>query len=383
MNTIIAGNLSADLGIDAGQLGLLTSTYFIAFASMQLPLGIWLDRFGPRKTEAFLLLLAAVGAAVFALAESFNGLLVGRALIGFGVSACLMAGFKAFVQWFPLEKLALTNGILLMAGGLGALTASTPIEFALSMTDWRGVFLTLSAVTVGVAILVWWLVPDKPETQAMTSTQDYIQGIKQVFTARHFWDIVPWSVSTQGVFLSTISLWSGPWFRDVAVYDRDAVAQALFAIGIGIILGYGLLGLVTERLGKRGFSTFQISIIGMLIYMVLQLGLIFEYLSYAKWIWVLLAFFGTSGILAYAELSQRFPTELAGRVNTAINLLVFVFAFFAQWGIGEVIAQYSEPGSSEYTAKGYQVAFICLWVIQALTMLYYFANKWLQPASGK
>ncbi len=350
---------------------------------MQLPLGIWLDRFGPRKTEAFLLLLAAGGAAVFGLAESFNGLLIGRALIGFGVSACLMAGFKAFVQWFPLEKLALTNGILLMAGGLGALTASTPIEFALSVTDWRGVFLALSAVTVGVAILVWWLVPDKLETQTITSTRDYIQGIKQIFTARHFWDIVPWSVSTQGVFLSTISLWSGPWFRDVATFDRDAVAQALFTIGIGIILGYGLLGLITERMGKRGFSTFQVSIIGMLIYMVLQLGLIFEFLSYAKWIWVLLAFFGTSGILAYAELSQRFPTELAGRVNTAINLLVFVFAFFAQWGVGEIIALYSEPGSSEYTATGYQVAFTCLWIIQALTMLYYFANKWLQPAPDK
>lgn len=119
VNTIIAGDLSSDLDLNANQLGLLTSIYLIAFAATQLPLGILLDRYGPRKTEAILLMFAALGAAIFAMADTLTGLLVGRALIGFGVSACLMASFKAFVQWFPMERLPMINGFLLTAGGFG------------------------------------------------------------------------------------------------------------------------------------------------------------------------------------------------------------------------------------------------------------------------
>jgi predicted MFS family arabinose efflux permease len=378
VNTVIASDLSADLGIDAEQLGLLSSIYFIAFASTQLPLGIWLDRFGPRRTEAFLLVFAAVGAAVFAMAEGMSGVIFGRALIGIGVSACLMAGFKAFVQWFPLEKLPLMNGILLAAGGLGVLSASTPVEFALKFTDWRGVFIIISVFTFMVAVMVFVLVPDKEETPATTSTREYIQGVKFIFTDRRFWEIAPWSVATQGAMLSTISLWSGPWLRDVAGFERGAIAHVLFLIGIGLVLGYSLLGLITERMNRRGFTTEQISATGMVIYMFLQIAIIFELVSVAYWIWALLAFFGTSGVLIYAGLSQRFPNELAGRVNTALNLLVFVLAFFAQWGIGWIINYYSGSDVTQYAAKGYKVAFTCLLGLQVVAMGGYYWARFKQ-----
>lgn len=117
VNAVIAPELSAELGLGASDLGLLTSAYFLAFAAFQLPLGILLDRYGPRRTEAVLLLFAAAGALIFARAEETAGLIAGRALIGFGVSACLMAAFKAFVQWFPAERLAAVNGLQLAEGG--------------------------------------------------------------------------------------------------------------------------------------------------------------------------------------------------------------------------------------------------------------------------
>ncbi|SVC78146.1 uncharacterized protein METZ01_LOCUS331000, partial [marine metagenome] len=97
VNAIIEADLVRDLGFSAAGLGLLTSVYFISFASFQLPLGLLLDRFGPRRTESTLLLFAALGALVFSQADSLGGLIFGRLLIGFGVSACLMASFKAYV----------------------------------------------------------------------------------------------------------------------------------------------------------------------------------------------------------------------------------------------------------------------------------------------
>ena len=145
VNAVIAPNLVQDIGLDPANLGLLTASYFLSFAAFQLPLGVLLDRYGPRRVEAVLLLFAAAGAFIFAWAESLTGLIVGRALIGFGVSACLMAAFKAFTIWLPPERLPLANGIQMISGGIGALAATTPVEMALQLTDWRGVFGTEGA----------------------------------------------------------------------------------------------------------------------------------------------------------------------------------------------------------------------------------------------
>ncbi|HEY9163908.1 MAG TPA: MFS transporter, partial [Magnetovibrio sp.] len=134
VNAVLAPDLVAEIGLDASALGLLTAAYFLTFAAFQLPLGILLDRYGPRRVEAMLLIVAATGAALFAWAPNADVLIIARAMIGLGVSACLMAAFKAYVMWFPLERLALVNGIHLTAGGLGALMATAPVEALLGVT---------------------------------------------------------------------------------------------------------------------------------------------------------------------------------------------------------------------------------------------------------
>ena len=162
INSVLAPDLAADIGVDPSGLGLLTSAYFITFAAFQLPLGVLLDRFGPRRIEAALLLAAACGAFVFAQSETLTGLIIGRGLIGFGVSACLMAAFKAFVIWFPKQQLPQVNGFQMAAGGLGALAATSPVEAALTVTDWRGVFTLLAVLTLIVAAIIFFVVPEKP-----------------------------------------------------------------------------------------------------------------------------------------------------------------------------------------------------------------------------
>ncbi len=374
VNTLIAGDLSADIGLDANELGLLTSTYLITFAAFQLPLGILLDRYGPRKIEAILLLFATAGAVVFALAETLGGLVLGRALIGFGVSACLMAAFKAFVQWFPKEKLPLVNGLQFTAGGFGILAASTPVEFALTLTDWRGVFLILAAMTLLVALLVFFVVPDKPMPANRGSLREHVGGILHIFTSRQFWAIAPWSVSTQAAFLSIMSLWAGPWLRDVAGLERSAIAPVLSWLAVGVIAGYFFIGVAAERLARLGFSTPKVASLGMFLFMLVQLALILEWTSLSTGWWIGFGFFGTTGVLAYAHLSQQFAPELAGRVNTALNLLVFVFAFLAQWGIGAVINSVSGGATDHYAPLGYQLAFAVVWGVQVLTMFAYFVQ---------
>lgn len=372
VNAIIAPNLTTELGLDASELGLLTSAYFLAFAAFQLPLGILLDRYGPRRTEALLLLFAAAGALVFSLSKSTEGLIIGRALIGFGVSACLMAAFKAFVQWFPAERLATINGLQLTAGGLGALSATTPVEMALNITDWRGVFFILAILTLLVALFVFLLVPEKAHEQHDESLGDHIQGVLKVFTNRLFWRITPWTVASQASFLAIQSLWAGPWLRDVAGLDRDDTALYLALIATAMVGGFAIIGFTTTRLVKKGFSTSSVAAGGMSLFMLCQFGIVLEWVELTLPLWMLFGFFGTSGVVSYAALSQGFPAHLAGRANTGLNLLVFIAAFVAQWVIGAIIDVWPQTAQGHYAPEGFQWAFATMLLLQTITMLWFF-----------
>jgi MFS family permease len=191
VNAVIGPVLSTEMALGAGSLGLLTGAYFLAFAAAQLPLGVLLDRFGARRVESGLLLIAAGGAAVFGLGQSVGELAIGRGLIGLGVSACLMAAFKAFSLWFPVDRQASLTGWIMTSGGLGALAASRPLEFALSFAGWREIFFTLAVLTVLVAIWLFLSVPEREEQHRPEAMAAQWAGVREVFCSAHFWRFVP------------------------------------------------------------------------------------------------------------------------------------------------------------------------------------------------
>jgi MFS family permease len=345
INSVLAPNLAVDIGVDPSELGLLTAAYFITFGVFQLPLGVLLDRFGPRRIEAALLIVAAAGALVFANATNLAGLVLGRALIGFGVSACLMAAFKAFVIWFPKQQLPQINGFQMAAGGLGALVATSPVEAALSITDWRGLFTILAGLTLVVAAAIFFIVPERRTANEDESFADQMRGIRTVATSLTFWRIAPWATLSQATFLAIHGLWAGPWLRDVAGLDRTAVAGTLLLLAAAMVVGFVVLGTVAERLSRRGIPTMVVAAIGMGIFMGVQLLIVFQFEQWFAFLWMLFGFCGTAAILPYAVLSQSFPLNLSGRVNTALNLLVFLVAFAAQWGIGAIIGQWPTTAS--------------------------------------
>ncbi len=373
VNAVLAPDLASELGIGPSELGLLTAAYFITFAAFQLPLGVLLDRFGPRKIESFLLIFAAAGAFVFSRAESVSGLVIGRALIGFGVSACLMAAFKAFVLWFRRERLPLINGIQMAAGGFGALTATAPVEAALGVTDWRGIFFILSIITLAVAAAVFFVVPEKKIEQHADSIKEQIQGIIQVFSSLTFWRIAPLTVMSQAAFLAIQGLWSGPWLRDVAGFERDMIARVLLMIAVAMVTGFILLGAAADRLRRLGIKPIVIAVAGMTAFMITQGLLTLEVTSWSRTLWVLFGIFGTTGIIPYAVLSQSFPLHLSGRVNTGVNLLVFIAAFSAQWGIGEIINLWPGTAAGGYAPAGYQAGFAMMLCLQVIALLWFVA----------
>jgi MFS family permease len=363
VNAVIAPDLVADIGVGPSSLGLLTATYFIAFASFQLPLGVLLDRFGPRKVEAVLLVFAALGAAIFARAESLTGLVIGRAFIGFGVSACLMAAFKGYALWFSQEKWPLVYGFQMAAGGLGALAATSPVEASLQFTDWRGVFLGLALLTLLTAVAVLFIVPEKKIEVVGESLQNQLRGIREVFTSRTFWRAAPLTTMSQAAFLAIQGLWAGPWLSHIAGFDRKEVADLLFWIAVAMIAGFITLGSIAEQLGKRGISVTTTAVTGMTLFMLVQLLLIFGPVDWCVPVWLAFGFLGTSGIIAYSGLAQSFPIQLSGRVTTAVNLLVFIAAFAGQWAIGGII-DFFGTGETTLSPQGFNAGFLLLLLLE-------------------
>jgi predicted MFS family arabinose efflux permease len=375
VNAVIAPDLVTDLGLSPADLGLLTSAYFLTFAIFQLPLGVLLDRFGSRRVESALLLFAAGGALLFSRAESLSGLLIGRALIGLGVSACLMAAFKAFSAWLPVERLPFANGVQMVSGGLGALTATTPVQAALQITDWRGVFLVLAVLGLLAAVTVFLVVPEQPASTEQETFSEQLQGLKTVLSSRDFWRIAPWAFTAQSAYLSIQGLWSGPWLRDVGGFNRVQVADILWWIAVAMILGYFAFGSLAGRLARHGVQPAAVAVSGMGLFILVQLLLVFMP-EYAITLWIGFGFFGTACILPYAVLAQHFSKQLTGRCNTSLNLMVFVCAFSAQWLIGAVIGIWPTDALGGYQPEGYRAAFLILIGCQLLASgWYWFAGR--------
>jgi len=368
VNAVIAPDLVQELHLDASTLGLLTGSYFLTFAAAQLPLGVILDRWGPRLSESILLLVAAAGAIIFALSTQASSLIIGRGLIGLGVSACLMAAFKAYSLWFPPHRLAVLNGIQMAAGGSGALLATTPTEALLTITDWRGIFMGLAVLCVVVALLVWRFIPDH-RAEAVSPTDHPLSGLGLILRSKIFWRIAPVTTLSQATFLATQSLWAAPWMADVGHLQRSSTATILSAMAASMIGGFLFFGWLTGRLNRAGIHTLPIALLGMSGFMLLQLAMLSELITSQLLLWVGYGFLGTAGILSYASLTQAFPKILSGRVNTTLNLLVFVAAFAAQWGMGAIINLW-QVGSGIYAVTGYRLAFGIMLAAQLLGLVF-------------
>lgn len=374
VNAVLAPNLVADLALHPASLGLLTSAYFFTFAAFQLPLGVLLDRFGPRRVEAALLVVAAAGALVFARAESLTALVFARGLIGLGVSACLMAAFKSFTQWFAPERLPLANAVQMVSGGMGAIFATAPVQAALRFTDWRSVFAGLAALTLLAAAAVYLLVPRRHEEPTGESLREQLQGVATIYRSGEFWRLAPWAIAAQATFLAMPGLWAGPWLRDVAGFTREQVANTLLGLAAAMIGGHFFYGTVTGALARRGIRPLSVLGAALAFFMAVQAFLMGSGPRSAALLWALFGFAGAVTALPYAILSQTFPRHLAGRANAALNMPNFLAAFAVQWGVGVIVGRWPVTASGGYHPAAYRAAFGVVLLLQLLSAAWFWCS---------
>ena len=374
-----------DYGLSAAGLGLLSGIYFFSFAVFQLPLGVLLDRYGPRRVNATLLLAAAAGGLWFALARSTVELTLARALIGLGVSGCLMSSFSAFALWYPPERLATMNGIAFASGMLGAIAVTVPLEVVLRTLHWREVFYGIVALTVVVSLVLYLVVPEKVSTRGQGKPAPTLADQLREFAALahdpSFWRVALCVGASQLAAVSLATLWVATWLRDVAGYSQAEVARALLAFNVVMIAGYLGFGRAADGMTRSGRSTLPLLLGGVATASLCLALLVLGVRTGALVLWSL--FFGcaTAVVLSYSLFSRRYPKEMAGRVNSALNVSVFVGMFSGQWAVGLVINQWPQSAAG-YSPEAYPWALGGLWLVQFSGLVWLWMGRRLFQGSS-
>ncbi|THC42826.1 MFS transporter [Massilia sp. Mn16-1_5] len=362
VNAVLASNLVGSLALTPGQLGLLTSAFFFAFALVQLPVGIALDRYGPRKVQLALMLVAALGALLFARGTSFGQLVLARAVMGLGLGGCFMSAVKAISTWIAPGKLPSVHGYLIAVGGLGAASATMPVRMALQYTDWRGLFLLLAAGIAASGALIWLFAP---RCAAPAGTRPpMLASILSVYRTPAFRSTISLVLLPHAVFFGIQGLWIGRWLSDVARFPDDAVAYLLYLGMAAVIFGAIAVGMITEWAGKRGVTPLDVAGAGIALFVLVQAAFVAGYRPSFQLLSVLFTLVGTITGIEYAIVAQSMPRELTGRAATCLNLLIFVGAFLVQAGFGLVVGLWQPDVGGRYPATAYQVAFGALVLLQ-------------------
>lgn len=369
INALIAAPLMSDIALGAGDLGLLTSAYFLTFAAAQLPVGILLDRYGPRRVQSALLIVAAGGAALFAISDGFLSLLASRALIGLGVAAALAAALKAIILWFPKERLPLANGWMVALGALGAVTATEPAELLLTWMDWRGLFEFFAVLTLACAVATYFIVPEARSAPTAGNTAG-AGGLRTIYADARFWRLAPLSATFIGTAWALQSLWAAAWLTDVEGFDRVALVRHLLVMAIAVCLGAILIGVAADRLRRFGVGPRVLLAIVAAIFIVAQFALILRCLSSSYALWAIIAAVGAAPVLSYAILAEYFPKEMAGRANAALNVFHMGGAFAIQCVTGIVIQAWAKQ-QGLYPEIAYQVAFALNLALQILALIWF------------
>jgi len=374
-NAVIAPQLVSEVGLNAGDLGFLTSMYFLTFAAFQLPLGILLDRYGPRRVQSCLLLAAAAGALLFSFGDDIVTLAVGRGLIGLGVAGCLMAAIKAGTIWFDTRHWPVVNGCLLAVGGLGAVSATAPLEAALGVVGWRHIFVALACATVLVSGLILVVVPESRTAVVRSGLVQQVRELGRIYTDRVFWRLAPLTVAGMSANLAIQGLWAGPWLRDVAGFGRDGVALYLLALALALTVGSVLLGVAASWAERRGFPLLSFFVVFSIAFLLVQTVILTGVVPQALWTWIGFGLVANIAMATIAYLTRYFPPEQSGRVITAMNMLIFSGVFLTQYLIGEVIDLWPKDADGGYHPQAYMAAFGAVAVAQLASLLWFVLRR--------
>jgi len=368
---VLSEQLTADFGITAAQLGTLHASFFVIYATIQIPTGVLADRYGPRyvgSTGAFVL---SLGAAAFVVSGGYLTAVLSRALIGFGSGVVFISILRFCANWYRVDEFATMTGLTSGMAGVGAILATTPLAVAVDRFGWRPAVSVLAAVGFAAGAAVFALARQSPEAaglepienvpeQASVTLAETGGYIKRLLADPDQWLLSIAFFAGMGTVLTVIGLWGVPYL--VAVYGVDVTTASYFTLlgSIGILVGGPGLGWISDRIGRRllpmlfGFALFA-----------LVLAVIPVFGSPPLPVIAVVYFLIGSGIgvavLALPTIKDRYPPEASGVATGIVNGAGFFGGTVLPTLMGVAVDRYRTgdvvAGTAVYTEFGYRVAF--------------------------
>lgn len=368
-NAVLAPELIRTFGLDAFELGILTAVFFGAAALQYVPLALLLDRFGPRRLLIAQALITVVACLMTAWAESFAMLVAARGLLGIGLAACLTTAFKAVTVWFPRDRLATGNGMILFAGALGAITSTRPLQIFLATYDWRDLFVVAAIVSLALALFAAVAMPER-NSDRVADDRSSLEVYRVILTHPVFWRVSPAAALGLAGFFAIQGLWANGWMSDVAGLDQAAIGQRLLAIALAMAAGTLINGPMMDALARRGIDRSAYLAVGLGGFLLAEFALAAQLDPFGYWPWLLMGFTGNIGALVHPILNRIYPVHYAARSISTIAILTFVLVFAIQSGIGFILDLWGAGPDGSYPVIAYTWAFGLLAFAQAACLLY-------------
>ncbi|MCZ4354019.1 MFS transporter [Roseovarius aestuarii] len=358
VNAILSSRLETDLSLDAASLGLLTAAYFFGGGMAQIPIGVCLDAYGPRRVQSVMLCIAAIGIAAFGLFESVPMLVVARLLIGIGLAGCLTTAFQVSILWLSSEKVPLANGLYLAVGGLGALAATAPVNVVLELISWQQMFVAVAALTLIVAAAIAIVTPEPPVTPRL-SWGGRLKSVAQVATNARLRQYLPLSALCFGTGSAMQGLWAADWMRAVAGHSADVIGWSLAMMAVSLTVGAAAGGVLTLVMERRGLQLKHVILGSAVLFILAEIGLVLLPSTASLIPWLLFALTYNVVTLSYVHVSRSQPKESVGSAIALMNTIVVLSTFVIQYGLGLFFSWY---GPSDPAAAYTWAFWVLIWI---------------------
>ncbi len=382
-NAVIAPQLIQDLALDTKSIGLMSASFFYAFALTQIPISLLLDKLGPRIMMTTLSVIGVIGAVIFSLADSLTIGVMGRALLGVGMACNLMGPYKLFSLWFSPRVFASLAGIFVAFGSLGNMIATTPLVILVEQVGWRSGFQIIAFISLILAFLFFIIVRDRPQQGTSQSepvatsmnTGQAISNLRVLFKQKDYWIISLGTFGRYGVYAAFQALWAGPYLMEVIGLSALTTGNLILLLNLGMILGSPICGTLSDRL----FKTRKWVIVAGLIGNVLTI-LIMAILPSDMPLFVFgLLFFGfgfcnATGILMYPHIKELMPPEMSGAAMTGINFFTMIGPAIFLQGLGTLM-QTLYPAASRGPEAFHAAFIVCIVCLALIAILYCFTNE--------
>jgi MFS family permease len=371
---VIANDLARELDLTATEVGLLSSAFFFAFAAAQIPVGIAIDRYGPKRTMLASAVICIAGTGLFALAGSGPALIAARALMGLGCSTFFMAPLTIYARRFAAERFAFLTSLQLGIGSAGTLLATAPLASAAATVGWRPAFVGVAAATALFALLVVVIVPadrtEEPEEARRRETWgETFAGVAAALRVPSFWPVFLAHATSYSSFATVIGLWAGPWLSDVHGAGLETRGRILLIGAVAQIGGVFVWGYADRFV--RSYRGSVLLAASMAVALLAIASLVPLTLTGAA-VWLgLFGFAVAYGPIVTAHGKSLFPPELTGRGITLMNMGTMSGVFFFQSATGALVDVMGRGPDGGYSASAYRAVFLVLALGLAASLIPY------------